>query len=132
MLMRNRIILFFLLFSAAVYASAGRDTLRISGMSAFKELSRGEVLFPHKRHYGYGIGCLQCHHRYEKGENVLSVNELKPGSPAVSCVTCHTTGRDLQRAYHRFCITCHNEFKNNKAGSGPVMCGLCHSKKEKK
>lgn len=130
--MRNRVrslIIFVVLVLAASAASAG-DVLRILNYSVFKKLSRPYVDFPHERHYGWGLGCLDCHHRYESGVNVLSENELQPGNPAVSCSSCHSTARDLERSYHRMCIRCHSDMKKRGTSHGPVMCGECHSKKE--
>ncbi len=131
--MSNRTTVFLvmaILFGAAAAGSTG-NVLRISNFSIFKKLSRSAVDFHHERHYSWGPGCLDCHHRYKGGVNVLDVNELKPGVPAVSCASCHTTARELERSYHRMCINCHLDMKKRGATYGPVMCGQCHSKKEK-
>jgi len=129
--MKNKITLIVVLIMLIASVSGTVEILNISRQSVFAKLSRGNVIFPHERHYGWGIDCLRCHHRYEKGENVLAVEELIPGSAAVSCSSCHSSSRDLERAYHRMCITCHRDMNKNNIRSGPVMCGQCHAKKEK-
>lgn len=131
--MRNNIIatLFFAVLILITSMTDAEEMLRISNRSVFKKISRGDVMFPHDRHYSSGIECLRCHHRFEKGTNVLTIVELQPGTQAVSCVACHISGRNLERAYHRLCITCHHDIKKTNKVSGPVMCGLCHSRKEK-
>ena len=130
--MINRTAVFLLIAALSVAAAAGStgNVIRISNISIFKKLSRSAVDFPHERHYSWGPGCLDCHHSYKGGVNVLDVNELKPGSPAVSCASCHTTARELERSYHRMCRSCHIEMKKRGTSHGPVMCGQCHSKKE--
>ena len=117
-------------FVAAALMGGG-GSVHLSNRSVFKNLSRGDVPFPHDRHYEWGIGCLSCHHNYKNGTNVLGHEELKEGSPAVSCTSCHEAGRDLERAYHRLCITCHEKMSKGSISSGPVMCGLCHLNKER-
>lgn len=131
--MRNNIIatLIFAAFIPAASFTDAEEMLRISGKNIIKKKSRGDVMFPHERHYAGGLDCLVCHHRYEKGKNILTVDELLPGSQAVTCASCHKPGRDLEKAYHRMCITCHRNNIKNKIRSGPVMCGLCHIKKGK-
>lgn len=126
---RTAIVLTFII--ASFSATSADEVIRISNRSLFVKLSRGTVIFPHERHYSAGIDCLRCHHRYEKGVNVLTYEELLPGSKAVSCASCHSRKRNLERAYHNMCITCHRETEIKRNPSGPVMCGLCHSQKEK-
>jgi hypothetical protein len=124
-----------LIFSAlilTVSAAAAEEILNFSGLSVFRKLTREKVIFHHDRHYGSGIDCLRCHHRYEKGVNVLVHEELLPGTAAVSCVSCHRTERALERAYHRMCMGCHRDMNSEKIKTGPVMCGHCHVKKEKR
>lgn len=104
---------------------------RLSDRSLFKNLSRGDVVFPHDRHYEWGIGCLSCHHSDARGDNVLTIEELKPESAAAHCSSCHISGRDMERAYHHLCITCHQDMSRNSISSGPVTCGRCHSGKRR-
>lgn len=130
--MRNSIIitLIFITLMLAASSTGGGESPRLLNGSVFKGLSRGDVKFPHDRHYGWGIGCMSCHHRYERGMNVLVREDLVPGTRAVSCPACHVTGRDLERVYHRMCIGCHDEMKRKSINSGPVMCDRCHLKEE--
>ena len=131
MLMLNRtaaawIILILVL---AVSAGASGNVLRITNIPVFKKLSRPVVEFPHERHYEWGFGCLDCHHNYDGGINILNEYDLKPGTPSVSCSSCHSTPRDLERSYHRKCLGCHRDMKKRGSSYGPLMCGKCHSKK---
>lgn len=116
---------------AVLYISvnAADGVLHIADFSVFRKLTRPGVDFPHERHYNLDIGCLDCHHRYDGGVNVLGEEELQPGTPAVSCGSCHSRALDLERSYHRLCIGCHGKMKQRGSGHGPVMCGQCHSKK---
>jgi hypothetical protein len=127
------------MISYAVFLSASvigaEEYMRISNKSVFGTLTRGDVMFPHDRHFEKGIDCLRCHHRFEKRKNILTMDELPmdgllPGTSAVSCAACHKPGRELEKAYHRMCITCHVNMNKKAIRSGPVMCGLCHTKKE--
>lgn len=131
--MRNNITAFIIFAAVILIASitGAEEALHLYNRSVFKIMSRGEVIFPHDRHYSSGIDCLLCHHRFEKGTNVLTLDELQPGTQAVSCAACHRSSRNLERAYHRLCITCHHDMKKSNKRTGPIMCGLCHGKKEK-
>ncbi len=67
--------------------------------------------------------CSVCHHVYEDGK--LLEGETSEDD---SCSSCHPARPDsgelgLMRAYHKRCITCHDE-----TGKGPMTCGACHVK----
>ena len=126
---RTSTAIIFILFILAVAAGGAGGDLLISHTAVFKTLSRPGVVFPHEGHYGWGIGCLDCHHRYDNGVNILNENDLQPGTPAVSCVSCHRSARELERSYHRMCIGCHTDMKKKGIVAGPVMCGQCHIKR---
>lgn len=128
--MRSRTAIIIIVSLVAAGAGGTGGDVIISYPSVFAGLSRPAVVFPHERHYNWGLGCLDCHHRYENGLNVLTENELQPGTPAVSCASCHGTARDLERSYHVKCIGCHRDMKKRGSSTGPVMCGQCHLKKE--
>lgn len=90
---------------------------------SFAKLQRPAVPFMHDEHNEKaGIdGCLPCHHEGKED------GELVEGDP-VTCVDCHdvktTDGSmNLKDAYHKQCITCHENGKK-----GPVACGECHVK----
>ena len=131
--MVNRVItalIFAVIALSAVMTTVG-DAPRLKDRTLFNGPARGDVLFPHDRHYAWGIGCLSCHHRYENGVNVLEIEELYRGGIDVSCASCHGTGRELERVYHRMCIDCHADFRSKGIKAGPVMCGRCHIKRGK-
>lgn len=120
-------LIIFLSVGMLVSATGTGEILRVPGRSSFKKLSRPEVKFDHDRHYMSGVYCLQCHHRFERGNNVLKIDQLKAGTGSALCASCHTTDRRLERAYHRLCISCHTQMRKENRKTGPVMCGLCHT-----
>ncbi len=87
---------------------------------------RAPAYFTHDSHMEYA-DCKACHHRYEKGENVLEEDELD-GSDAMRCRTCHNADSsiDAQQAFHRQCIQCHRTLEKENKTSGPRTCGTCH------
>jgi hypothetical protein len=106
------------------------------------EKQRPPVAFTHESHMG-NYECLQCHHRYENGQNVMSEDELTDIEPestitldinlnddasAIKCASCHNnktvTKIKSREAFHKQCIGCHE-----KESKGPVLCGECHKKK---
>lgn len=72
--------------------------------------------------------CLSCHHNYEDGENVLDESELEEGNPDILCAACHGEDSEinLQRAFHRQCIGCHDKLSDENMATGPSLCGECH------
>lgn len=88
---------------------------------------RSAVDFSHDLHMGL-YECLDCHHKYENGVNVLDEDALVDESPEVACGACHDDAAsiDRQRAYHRQCMGCHIEVRKAGEASGPEMCGACH------
>lgn len=98
---------------------------------------RPSVAFTHDDHMG-SYECLDCHHRYEDGENVLDEDELTDVEPdeiimlnlpqeelsGIKCASCHNKDNKIMKsreAFHRQCIGCHE-----KESVGPVLCGECH------
>lgn len=96
---------------------------------AYKVKERSAVNFPHETHMEE-LECLDCHHRYENGENVLEEDELEEGDPEVLCGACHTTDSDveLRKAFHRQCMGCHIDLRKASQETGPELCGECHQK----
>jgi len=104
---------------------------------------RSAVMFSHELHMDQ-LDCLDCHHIYENGENVLDDSDLEEGDPDVSCCSCHNskTKIDLESAFHDLCISCHQESKKKywiprkgiqwkaflQSGEmpAPTLCGECH------
>ncbi len=79
--------------------------------------------------------CKACHHRYEDGENVLEESDLEEGSPGILCASCHNDSSkskiDLQKAFHRQCMGCHDRLSKKGEKTGPSLCGECHSRHKK-
>ncbi len=120
--------LFVAFFISSFIASilyAQPENIVLDHPDAFKIQQRSPVLFPHEQHM-MDYECLDCHHKYENGKNILDEEELTEGNSDIACATCHhrQTKIDLQKAYHRQCILCHKENKTD-----PRMCGECHIKK---
>lgn len=109
------------------------------GISASSENQRPSVRFPHETHMGE-FGCLDCHHKYENGENVLEEDALMDIEPdeeivldmgasagevdgEIKCLACHTDGKRIEgmEAFHDMCMGCHKTSKK-----GPALCGECH------
>ncbi|WP_232367111.1 cytochrome c3 family protein [Desulfocicer vacuolatum] len=104
---------------------------------------RSPVIFPHEAHMDV-LECLDCHHLYENGENVLDESDLEEGDPNTNCCSCHnsTTKINLEDAFHNSCIPCHNEnskkfwiprkgiqwkaFLTPSDQLLPTLCGECH------
>ena len=115
---------------AAVWVSAGwaqPEKIVLNNTEVFKHKKRSPVTFPHELHCD-GLECLDCHHRYEKGENVLDEDSLEEGNAEIRCAFCHTREArvQLRSAFHLMCTGCHT--KNAKKGekTGPRTCGGCH------
>ncbi|MCP3954196.1 MAG: cytochrome c3 family protein [Desulfobacterales bacterium] len=98
---------------------------RIEGL----QKSRPGVDFPHELHTE-AHDCLECHHDYQDGENVLEEDELDEDG-AASCRACHDSSAsiDLKTAYHRQCIKCHRGLNKQPDNDLPITCGDCHPKK---
>ncbi len=100
--------------------------ITINNTAIFKEKQRTPVKFNHAKHVIIkATGCAECHHTGEK--------KIQPGQkeekPA-KCATCHPLPGDLQKAFHRQCIDCHNKMKKEGKVTGPRMCGECHTRKK--
>lgn len=76
--------------------------------------------------------CLSCHHNYEDGENVLEEDELAEDNPDIRCAACHddSSELDLQKAYHKQCMGCHESLYQSGHPTGPSLCGECHIRKK--
>jgi len=104
---------------------------------------RSPVMFTHETHMEE-LECLDCHHLYKNGENVLDESDLEEGNPNINCCSCHnsTTKINLENAFHSSCIPCHNEnskkfwiprkgiqwkaFITTSDQQAPTLCGECH------
>lgn len=92
--------------------------------------SRPGVTFPHELHMD-SIDCLDCHHDYQDGENLLDDSELEEDGSA-ACSACHSKSAtiDLKTAYHRQCIKCHRTWNRESDGALPITCRDCHPRIE--
>ncbi len=104
------------------------DDITIDNKNAASTESRTGVEFPHAIHTE-SYDCLDCHHDYHNGENVLDEGELEEDGSA-ACNTCHTSSAtiDLQTAYHRQCMTCHRAVNREPEFDLPITCKDCHPK----
>ncbi len=108
----------------------------------WKTYKKGRVRFTHENHAGtYKIGCVECHHVYNNGENVW-----KEGAPVKKCEECHDEPtvkgekklsdelqkRNLKLMFHNNCRGCHKKLKKeNPNTKAPTTCGKCHEKKKR-
>lgn len=94
---------------------------------------RPDVMFVDNYHDMHmdALDCLDCHHDYKDGENVLEQEALEDGEAEIECASCHTRDAtlDLTKAFHQQCMGCHNKMKKEKEKTGPCLCGECHIKK---
>jgi hypothetical protein len=91
---------------------------------------RPPVLFFEKYHDRHmeNQDCLDCHHKYKNGENILDEGDLEDGDPEIYCASCHNNNEkyDLQQAFHRQCMGCHDRLSAANMKTGPSLCGECH------
>lgn len=109
------------------------DDIRIENEGYERDI-KGPVPFSHLGHAkDYGIGCWDCHHVYEEGENTWT----PWGDSAQQCSMCHDPKEKrgdvdkLQNAYHNNCKDCHKALAGEEKPTGPFRkCNDCHQKKE--
>jgi hypothetical protein len=99
----------------------------------YKTDKKGPVKLSHKKHAEeYKVDCLECHHKYENGKNVL-----KKGDPIEKCGKCHSPVKKegkvlkLNLAYHKNCKDCHKKIvEQDSSKKAPFKkCNDCHQKK---
>ncbi|NNG07486.1 MAG: cytochrome c3 family protein [Desulfobacteraceae bacterium] len=109
------------------------DELMIEN-EGYKTDKKGAVKLTHKKHSEeYKVDCLECHHVYENGKNVL-----KKTDPIQKCAQCHDPKKKqgktlkLNLAYHKNCKTCHKELNKKDPNKKPPFkkCTGCHAKKK--
>ena len=107
--------------------SQPEDILIDSGLEGLKK-SRPAVTFPHTLHMD-SHDCLECHHNYQNGENVLDEEDLNEDGGA-ACSSCHfkTAYIGLKTAYHRQCIQCHRTLNRLPGNDLSITCRDCHPK----
>ena len=96
----------------------------IENTASYHSKSRPAVYFSHENHMGSN-DCLDCHHDYQNGENVLDEDDLEDDESA-SCASCHSkeASIDLKTAYHRQCMGCHRHVNKQEADTLPITCRL--------
>ena len=106
---------------------AQSEVIMLDHQEMFEKKHYPPVPFPHELHME-SIGCLDCHHDYQDGKNVLDESLLEEGNPSAQCVTCHRLEIccDVQKAYHGLCMGCHLRAAAKGNPSGPRMCAGCH------
>jgi Class III cytochrome C family len=116
----------FFVTAFAFFSSADADNKEKS----FTNRQRPPVNFLEEMHdmHMETYECLDCHHSYEKGENVLDESELEEGNQDIQCAACHhsESKTGLREAFHNQCIGCHEKRNDQEGGSLPILCGECH------
>ena len=108
----------------------GQDAeMVIDNADAYARDQRAAVMFSHELHMDL-LACLDCHHDYDQGKNILDEDELEEGNPAIRCGSCHDADAtpNLRHAYHFQCVGCHRQARINGEATGPELCGECHVK----
>lgn len=118
-------------------SSLGQDSeMEIKCPKMHAHACRKVVVFPHEEHMDM-LECLDCHHDYQNGENVLDEDDLEEGNPDIQCASCHSpklncfsssSKLSLRHAFHQQCVGCHRKARLNREVSGPEFCGECHKK----
>ena len=124
-------IVFLWIFLPGIGVHAQPDDIILNHESTFVKKRRSAVPFPHGLHME-NYACLDCHHKFKDGENILDEDELEDGNPAAQCVTCHdlNSNCNLHKAFHIQCLDCHVEESGKGINSGPRQCRGCHSLKK--
>ena len=101
-----------------------QDDMTQIPVDAFAKLDRPQAAFEHDVHNEKAEleDCVICHH----SKNEDGTQNIEESSEGETCASCHEVertdgGTPLMRAYHKQCITCHEE-----QAKGPVACGECH------
>jgi hypothetical protein len=128
----HKTVIILLLLTSVAVASVGyaqEEEIVLDHPDAYASRKRTAVTFPHELHMDT-FDCLECHHDYVKGENVLDEGELEEGNPAIRCTSCHHSASrpDLRHAYHFQCMGCHRRMRIEGQATGPELCGECHIK----
>ncbi len=128
--MQTRFLLVCVLASlcTVVVAGAQEDMTHVDN-GVFKNPERTCAVFRHDSHNEKAAidACNQCHHVFKDGKKLADES-----SEDRRCSDCHglaASGKtpSLRKAFHLNCRGCHE-----KSGKGPVMCGQCHLKDDKR
>ena len=125
---KNAIIQFLILFFVFVpIVIAQPDEILLEHNMSLKDRKRPPVYFNHELHMEE-IDCLDCHHNYKNGENILDEDDLEEGNPAALCITCHKVEKstDLEKTFHGSCFRCHIQESKKGNKNSPRICIGCH------
>lgn len=110
-------------FLVCAHSAFSQEDMKNIAPDAFGSLTRPAAAFIHDQHNEKaGVeDCSACHHGGADG--VKDTSSSTEGTP---CADCHAVqpakgSTNLNRAFHRQCIGCHEE-----KGKGPLTCGQCH------
>jgi len=103
--------------------------INIDNTESYPSKSRPAVYFSHETHME-AYECLDCHHDYRDGNNILSEEALDEDGSA-GCAQCHAddTAIELITAYHRQCMGCHRRINKQEQASLPITCEDCHNRR---
>jgi len=112
---------------SAVYAQD--VAISIDNEASYHSKERSAVYFPHENHMET-YECLDCHHDYQDGENILDEDDLDEDGSA-ACAACHSkdTSVTLKSAYHRQCMGCHRRLNKQEDAALPITCRDCHPRR---
>ncbi len=115
----------------AIPPSIAQSDKMLLDSSGGRGKKRPPVNFPHNHHVEKGLACKDCHHLYQKGENVLDESKLIEGNKEIQCSACHgpKSRFNLVTAYHSQCIGCHKKPVKDQKRIPPRYCGGCHVRK---
>lgn len=118
-----------IILSVSSAGLAQPEEIVLDNPQAYTRNQREAVTFSHEGHMDM-FDCLDCHHDYADGENVLDEGDLEEGNSAIRCVSCHGSDStpDLRHAYHFQCMGCHRQMRVGGQATGPELCGECHIK----
>ena len=127
-----------LVMLGAAPATAQPDDILIDNAKAYTAKTKASVRFNHGAHMA-ALDCLDCHHRMQKGKNVLDPSMLEEKAKGVRCADCHAVPgsrvlpdtdpsvRGLRMAYHGQCLACHQKMASQGKKTGARTCAGCHS-----
>jgi hypothetical protein len=100
----------------------------IENTGSYPSKSRPAVYFSHETHMEENE-CLDCHHDYKDGKNILDEDDLDEDG-AAGCAQCHAKDApiELKNAYHRQCMGCHRRINKQEVAILPITCEDCHKR----
>ena len=127
---QSQYLLVSVLVPLCILAVAGaQENMTAVDNSVFGKPERTRSVFRHESHNekAHIEACNVCHHVVKDGK-VLE-NESSEDKRCSDCHGLTNSGRtpSLRKAFHLNCRGCHE-----KSGKGPVMCGECHPKEDRR